>query len=94
MNRILLIASLFLVSCTPNNLQKITVSDTAQAALLQTQQIQLSTPSIQADSLLFKKSTRVNLDFALPETEIYYTLNGENPQKYDVPFDIQKTQLN
>jgi len=31
------------------------------------------------------------LDFALPETEIYYTLNGENPQKYDVPFDIQKT---
>jgi len=91
MNRIILISSLFLVSCTPNNLQKITVSDTAQSALLQTQQIQLSPPNMQVDSLLFKKSARVSLDFAMPETDIYYILNGENSQKYDAPFDIQKT---
>jgi len=91
MKKIILIASFFLVSCSQNNLQKITVSDTAQAAMLQTQQIQLSTPNIQVDSLLFIKSARVSLDFALPEADIYYTLNGENPQKYDAPFDIQKT---
>ena len=91
MKKIILIASFFLVSCTPNNLQKITVSDTAQPALLQTQQIQLSTPNIQVDSLLFIKSARVNLDFALPEAEIYYTLNDEKPRKYDTSFGIQKT---
>jgi len=46
---------------------------------------------MQVDSLLFKKSARVSLDFAMPETDIYYILNGENSQKYDAPFDIQKT---
>jgi len=59
--------------------------------MLQTQQIQLNTPQIQVDSLLFKKSTQINLGFALPETEIYYTLNDEKPQKYDAPFHLQKT---
>jgi len=91
MSRIIIIISLFLVSCTPNNVQKLTVSDTERLALLQTQQIQLNTPQIQVDSLLFKKLAQVCLDFALPETEIYYTLNDEKPRKYDAPFHLQKT---
>ncbi len=88
---IIFIICLFFMNCSPKNSQEITVSETAQPAMLQTQQIQVSTPNIQVDSLLFKKSTRVNLDFSLPETDIYYTLNGENPQKYNVPFDIRES---
>ncbi len=88
---LLLIANIFLTNCYQKNVQKLTVNDAAHPALLQTQQIQLSTPNIQVDSLLFIKSARVSLDFTLLETEIYYTLNNEKPQKYDAPFDIQKS---
>jgi len=90
------IACLFL-GCSQTTLQQMETplveKQKEKIAFLQTEMVQLSDPIIVADSLLFRKSAQVHLEFDLPEAEIFYSLNDGEAQKYETDFVIKESTL-
>jgi len=64
---------------------------TEQPGLLQTDQIQLSQPTLSVDSLIFIESSQVTLGFGLEPSEIYYSLDDAPALLYKHPIVIKES---
>jgi len=81
---------IFLLGCSPKNSSKINLG---KLDLLQNKQVQLASPQIQIDSVLFLESALVQLSFDLEDAAIYYQLDDDPPLKYVSPFEVKETRL-
>lgn len=84
----LLVGFVFCIACSAT---KFGQEEAVKMALLQTENVQLSNPRINVDSILFRTSAQVSLAFELPETALYYKLDDVKPKNYDHPFVINQT---
>ncbi len=73
---------IFLLGCSTNE---------QDVDFLQEAEVQLATPKVRIDSILFKKMAKVEVLHILRGVEIYYTINRSSPKKYIEPFYISET---
>ncbi len=58
---------------------------------LQEQEVQLASPKIIIDSILFKKSAKIEAINIPTGSKVYYTINSREKKKYNGPFYISET---
>jgi len=68
-------------------------TDTADnhSSFLQAEEVRMAQPRVIVDSLLFRKSAKVNISFALEDAKVYYTLSDGEEKIYSSPLEINES---
>jgi len=77
------------LSCSKTSLSTEKNKSAKEASFLQSENIVLSSPNVEVDSILFKESASVTMDFGLADSEIKYSVyNNDKLKTYKEPLKI------